>query len=90
MPAAGRAYPKNLLEEAMDTPNDALVRRCFRILNAKNIELSCQDFGNHRGGVPAARTDRSRALGPEPQAADALFSDLVVLFISFLLTGLRS
>jgi hypothetical protein len=32
--------PKNLLEEAMDTPNGALVRRCFRILNAKNIGLA--------------------------------------------------
>jgi hypothetical protein len=28
---------KNLLEEAMDTPNGTLVRRCFRILNAKSI-----------------------------------------------------
>ena len=32
--------PKNLLEEAMDTPNGALVRRWFRILNAKNIGLT--------------------------------------------------
>jgi len=28
--------PKNLLAEAMDTPNGGLVRRCFRILSAKN------------------------------------------------------
>ena len=32
--------PKNLLEEAMDTPNGVLVRRCFRILNAKSIGLT--------------------------------------------------
>jgi hypothetical protein len=32
--------PGSLLEEAMDTPNGALVRRCFRILNAKNIGLT--------------------------------------------------
>ena len=38
--ATGRAVPKNLLEEAMDTPNGALVRRCFRILNAKSIGLT--------------------------------------------------
>lgn len=32
--------PKNLLEEAMDTPSGALLRRCFRILNAKSIGLT--------------------------------------------------
>jgi len=36
----GPGCPKNLLEEAMDTPNGGLVRRCFRILNAKNIGLT--------------------------------------------------
>ena len=36
----GSGCPKNLLDEAMDTPNGALVRRCFRILNAKNIGLT--------------------------------------------------
>ena len=36
----GPGCPKNLLEEAMDTPNGALVRRCFRILNAKSIGLT--------------------------------------------------
>ncbi len=36
----GSCCPKNLLEEAMDSPNGALVRRCFRILNAKNIGLT--------------------------------------------------
>ena len=36
----GPGCPKNLLEEAMDTPNGSLVRRCFRILNAKNIGLT--------------------------------------------------
>jgi len=32
-PRAGLS--QELLEEAMDTPNGALVRRCFRILNAE-------------------------------------------------------
>jgi hypothetical protein len=36
----GPACPKNLLDEAMDTPNGVLVRRCFRILNAKSIGLT--------------------------------------------------
>ena len=36
----GPGCPKNLLEEAMDTPNGSLVRRCFRILSAKNIGLT--------------------------------------------------
>jgi hypothetical protein len=36
----GPACPKNLLEEAMDTPGGTLVRRCFRILNAKSIGLT--------------------------------------------------
>jgi phosphoribosylformylglycinamidine (FGAM) synthase-like enzyme len=36
----GPGCPKNLLEEAMDTPNGGLVRRCFRILSAKNIGLA--------------------------------------------------
>jgi hypothetical protein len=29
-----------VLDEAVDTPNGALVRRCFRILNAKSIGLT--------------------------------------------------
>ena len=36
----GPGCPKNLLEEAMDTPKGGLVRRCFRILNAKSIGLT--------------------------------------------------
>jgi hypothetical protein len=36
----GPGCPKNLLEEAMDSPNGALVRRCFRLLNAKAIGLT--------------------------------------------------
>lgn len=36
----GPACPKNRLDEAMDSPNGALVRRCFRILNAKSIGLT--------------------------------------------------
>jgi len=36
----GPACPKNRLDEAMDSPNGALVRRCFRILNAKSIGLA--------------------------------------------------
>ena len=36
----GPGCPKNLLEEAMDTLNGPLVRRCFRILNAKSIGLT--------------------------------------------------
>ena len=35
----GSACPKNRLDEGMDTPNGGLVRRCFRILDAKNIGL---------------------------------------------------
>jgi hypothetical protein len=35
----GPGCPKNRLEEAMDTPTGVLVRRCFRILNAKSIGL---------------------------------------------------
>ena len=36
----GPGCPKNLLEEAMDTPNGILVRRSFRLFNAKAIGLS--------------------------------------------------
>ena len=36
----GPCCPKNRLDEAMDTPNGTLVRRCFRILNAKSIGLT--------------------------------------------------
>ena len=36
----GPGCPKNLLEEALDTPNGALVRRCFRVLNAKSTGLT--------------------------------------------------
>ena len=36
----GPGCPKNLLEEALDSPNGALVRRCFRLLNAKSIGLT--------------------------------------------------
>jgi len=36
----GPGCPENLLDEAMDTPSGTLVRRCFRILNAKSIWLT--------------------------------------------------
>ena len=36
----GPACPRNLLEEAMDTPNGILVRRSFRLLNAKVLGLT--------------------------------------------------
>ena len=36
----GPGCPKNLLEEALDTPNGVLVRRCFRILNTKAMGLT--------------------------------------------------
>jgi hypothetical protein len=36
----GPSCPKNLLEEAMDTPSGALVRRCFRLFNANSIGLT--------------------------------------------------
>ena len=36
----GRGCPKNLLEEAMDTPNGILVRRCFRLLHSKAMGLT--------------------------------------------------
>ena len=36
----GPNCPRNLLDEAMDTPNGVLVRRCFRLLNAKVIGLT--------------------------------------------------
>ena len=39
MSAMGRAVPRICLKKAMDTPNGGLVRRCFRILNAKSIGL---------------------------------------------------
>ena len=36
----GPNCPRNLLDEAMDSPNGILVRRCFRLLNAKAIGLT--------------------------------------------------
>ena len=36
----GPACPKNLPDEAMDTPNGVLVRRCFRIMGAKSMGLT--------------------------------------------------
>jgi len=36
----GPGCPKNRLDEAMDSPNGVLVRRCFRLLNAKGIGLT--------------------------------------------------
>ena len=36
----GPACPKNLIEEAFDAPNGVLVRRCFRLLNAKAMGLT--------------------------------------------------
>ena len=35
----GPGCPRNLVEEAMETPNGILVRRCFRLLNAKDMGL---------------------------------------------------
>ncbi len=36
----GAGCPRSLLEEAMETPNGILVRRCFRLLNAKAMGLT--------------------------------------------------
>jgi len=36
----GPSCPKGLLDDAMDSPNGILVRRCFRLLNAKAIGLT--------------------------------------------------
>jgi len=36
----GPGCPTNLLEEAMNTPNGVLVRRCFRLLNTKSMGLT--------------------------------------------------
>jgi len=36
----GAGCPRNLVEEAMETPNGILVRRCFRLLNAKAMGLA--------------------------------------------------
>jgi hypothetical protein len=36
----GPGCPKNLIEEAFDTPNGILVRRCFRLMNAKSMGLA--------------------------------------------------
>jgi hypothetical protein len=36
----GPCCPRNLLDEAMDTPNGILVRRCFRLMNAKAMGLT--------------------------------------------------
>ena len=36
----GPACPKHLVEEAFDTANGILVRRCFRLLNARSIGLT--------------------------------------------------
>ena len=36
----GAARPKQLVEEAFDTSNGILVRRCFRLLNAKSMGLA--------------------------------------------------
>jgi hypothetical protein len=36
----GPNCPKGLLDDAMDSPNGILVRRCFRLLNAKAIGLT--------------------------------------------------
>lgn len=33
----GPGCPKNLLEEAMDSPQGGLIRRCFKLLNAKTM-----------------------------------------------------
>jgi hypothetical protein len=36
----GPACPKNLIGEAFDAPNGVLVRRCFRLPNAKAMGLT--------------------------------------------------
>jgi hypothetical protein len=36
----GPECPKRLLDEAMETANGGLVRRCFRLLNAKQLGLT--------------------------------------------------
>jgi hypothetical protein len=36
----GPACPRDLLDEVMDTPNGILVRRSFRLFNAKTLGLT--------------------------------------------------
>ena len=36
----GPACPRHMLDEAMETANGVLVRRCFRILNSKSFGLT--------------------------------------------------
>ena len=54
----GPACPKNRLDEAMDTPNGALVRRCFRILNARCIGLTITLADITEEEFPGAGVDR--------------------------------
>lgn len=36
----GPGCPRNLLDEAMETPNGVLVRQCFRLMNAKTMGIT--------------------------------------------------
>jgi len=66
----GPGCPKNLLEEAMDTPNGSLVRRCFRLPNAKSsgLTITLSDITEEKFRVleliEAARQKQIRSTAP--------------------------
>jgi hypothetical protein len=60
---SNRVRPKNLLEEAINTPNGGLVRRCFRILNAKSTGLTITLADITEEEFRGAGTDRGSAAG---------------------------
>jgi SAM-dependent methyltransferase len=58
----GPACPKNLLEEAMDTPNGVLVRRCFPDHGREEHRADDHPQRYHGGRVPRDGDDRELAL----------------------------
>ena len=61
--ATAHACSKHLVEDAFDTPNGILVRRCFRLLNAKAMGLTITLADITEEGVARHGVDRGRAPG---------------------------
>lgn len=80
----GPGCPKNLLEEALDTPNGGLVRRCFRMLNASHmgIAITLSDITEEEfRGLELIETERQAQISEDDSGAQS-FQELLLRKLS--------
>ena len=80
----GPGCPKHLLDEAMETPQGVVVRRCFRWLNAKamGVTITLADLTEEEFRVmEAIETERQEQANQDDNRAES-FQDLLLRRLS--------